>query len=635
MTLIAKLNDDAPRRVSVRALLIATAGVVALSAAPAGAERAPTTPPALTDVDAVAVDGVRLASVSAPNGGALSNDLDEAEIKRALNAAAPQTPGASPAGLAHDPELRARAAAVAAVYGPTARPSGSALTMRAAFEGADADLSAFYFARAYRPIWIGRNGAAGRARGLIEALKATADHGLPSERYTVSELEAALDAFEAGPRDAAAAAELERRLAETYLTAARDLSRGMLRPRDVSRRIDVSRPEAPTETLLTAAAETTSMSSLLTELAPQTRDYAELKAVFAALGGEASAGGWGAPVTARRSLRPFDRGDAVDALRARLIALGDLPASTPRATHPETGDTLFDTAVEQAVRAFQARHGLAIDGVAGANTLAALNVDAAERRAQIAVNLERARWRNMNRGDRHIQVNIPDYHVDVLDDGASIYRSRVVVGKRRHQTPEFSDEMTHVIINPYWHVPYSIATEEFLPQLRDAPGALARRNIHVYTQGGRRVDPWSVDWWNLDRGYFPYRLRQGPGRSNALGDVKFIFPNHHAVYLHDTPSKKLFAKPQRAFSHGCIRVAKPRLLAETLMAAQMDDAVREYDRLTSASGERPVKMDEKVDVHLLYRTAWVDQTGVLQLRGDLYGRDALMAAELRKAGLSI
>ncbi|MEL6977347.1 MAG: L,D-transpeptidase family protein [Pseudomonadota bacterium] len=565
---------------------------------------------------------------------AFSRSLAAAAGAPGLNAAAPATPGGFARGAAFEPSLLRDAVALEAIAGPPMAGSPRARAIEAALRDRDAPYFAHYHATGFAPIWIDAAGGADKARSLLGAFAVGERHAVP-ERYGRAALSKALDALESSMAFERDAAQLELALSDAFVLFASDLASGFIDPRSLSRNMDVERPRPNAAALLLAARRAGDMSALAERMAPQTRDYQHLLGLYDALRRMSADQVWGAPVTTSRAVRPFDRGPVIDALKTRLAALGDLPAGAPRATHPETGETLYDQAVERAVRAFQGRHGLAVDGVVGANTRAALNASALDRARQVAVNLERARWRNVAKGARHVQVNIPDYHVDVMERGRSIFRTATVVGKRQHQTPEFSDVMTHLVINPRWHVPYSIATEQLLPQLQEDPGALERRGFKVFSDSGRSVDPWLVDWWGLDRGFFPYRLRQEPGPQNALGEVKFIFPNHHAVYLHDTPSRRLFGEAHRAFSHGCVRVEDPRALAKVLLAPQSADPARVYRRALASPGERHIEIKDELRVHLLYRTAWVDQAGRLQLRPDVYRRDAKIAAEMAAEGLSL
>lgn len=434
--------------------------------------------------------------------------------------------------------------------------------------------------------------------------------------------------------DLAAFAALERDLTKAYLSFASDLSGGAIDPAALGQKdIDIKRPVADPLALAVLARRSGDIGALAASLPPQTADYQRLLAIYATMRAIEHAGGWGEKVVSDRSIRPLDRGEKIDALRARLVKMGDLRADAPRVVHPENGQTINDEHIEAALKRFQRRHGLAADGVAGAQTKGALNVTVEERVRQVAVNLERARWMNKPMDGRRIQVNIPDFHVDMLESGAPVFRSRVVVGKPKHQTPEFEDEMTEVIVNPFWHVPYSIATKELLPELQRDRNALKRQNIEVYHSDGRRVTSWWIDWDDYGQGNFPFHMRQNPGPGNALGMVKFIFPNHHSVYLHDTPAKSLFTKARRAFSHGCIRVHKPHLLATTLLGAQSRNPEAEYSRLRAANYEQHTPLKKRVPVHIVYRTAWVEEGHGLQLREDIYGRDAMLAEFMEREGV--
>ena len=296
---------------------------------------------------------------------------------------------------------------------------------------------------------------------------------------------------------------------------------------------------------------------------------------------------------------------------ARRSPAADVTTDVPVLTFEPT---LFDNHMVTALQSFQARHGLNLDGVIGPATLKQINVSPSTRAEQIAVNLERMRWKNRNLGDRYILVNLAGFTMDVMVNGKSDFSQRVVVGKaRKHRTPEFSDEMTHMIINPSWYVPTSIARDEILPKLEKDPNYMANRNMRMVNG----------------------RIIQAPGRRNALGTVKFMFPNRFAIYLHDTPSKKLFQRDVRAYSHGCVRVERPHDFAEYLLTGQYEDPRGYFNSVLNRGRERRVNLDRPLPVHLTYRSAWIDENGVEQFRGDIYGRDSKIAAALKNAGVSI
>lgn len=295
-----------------------------------------------------------------------------------------------------------------------------------------------------------------------------------------------------------------------------------------------------------------------------------------------------------------------------------------------TDEDLFDADVKAAVLAFQSDNGLHPDGVVGPRTLLALNAVSDDGMAvsDIVANLERWRWMPRELGAFHIFVNIPEFKARLFRDGAQVYETRVVVGKSSNQTPVFSDVMDHVIVNPYWNVPYSIASEELLPSIAADPSYLARKNYEVVA-GGRVVNAGAVDWASVN--LRSVRIRQRPGGGNALGQIKFMFPNRHSVYLHDTPSKSLFARPSRAFSHGCVRVQDPFDFADALLQLDPNWNAAKLKAMVGGS-EKRVDLTKSVPVHLAYFTAFVDEAGKLQRRPDIYGHNAVLTKALEIEG---
>jgi len=300
-----------------------------------------------------------------------------------------------------------------------------------------------------------------------------------------------------------------------------------------------------------------------------------------------------------------------------------------------TNTRTYDAAVQAAVQQFQIDHGLNDDGVAGAATMNQINTGVEKRLQSVLVALERERWFNTDRGKRHILVNIPDFSAKIIDDGKVTFRTRSVVGAavEDRPTPEFSDVMEHMVINPSWYVPRSIATKEYLPAMQRNRNAASQ--IQVVDGKGRVVSRSAVNFSAYTARTFPFNMRQPPSRSNALGLVKFMFPNKYNIYLHDTPAKSLFARDVRAFSHGCVRLAEPFEFAYALLARQTDDPEGYFKRILNTGQETRVVLEEPVPVHLIYRTAVTNARGHTEYRADVYGRDAKIWNALSKAGVEL
>jgi murein L,D-transpeptidase YcbB/YkuD len=342
----------------------------------------------------------------------------------------------------------------------------------------------------------------------------------------------------------------------------------------------------------------------------------------------AEAGGW--PVLPNGpTLRPGDRSERVVALRMRLQVSGDMPSPGSRQssqynTLPDADDTLFDDELEQAVRIFQSRHGLQVDGIVGPMTLAALQVPVEARIAQMVLNLERWHRNGQAFEDRYILVNIPAFTLDVVEYEHAVMRMRVIVGKPYQRTPTFHETMTYLVLNPYWEVPHNIAKREILPELHNDPTYLQKHNMKVIASWGpsvQVVDPATINWSVISSHDLRYRFRQEPGIQNALGQIKFKFPNAFNVYLHDTSTPSLFAKPQRAFSHGCIRVEKPIDLAVYLLQDMPQWSRQQILATIAGNVQQRIDLRTPITVHIVYRTAWVDEDGSVQFRPDIYRYD--------------
>ena len=449
------------------------------------------------------------------------------------------------------------------------------------------DVAEVYRARDYAPVWLT---GLDRLTQLLALLRDAEGHGLRRSDYHYD----VLAARASGPRRADDAAELELLASDAFVTYALHLARGKVREERIAG-WHVERPDPDLRARLERAANG-NPADAVADLLPRHPGYDRLRSALERYRAIVRSGGWPS-MDDGPSLRLGDSGTRVVALRARLAATVDLPSAE--------GDT-FDEPLDAALRRFQARHGLDADGIAGPATRAALNVTAARRVEQIELNLERWRWLEPTLGDRYVLVNIAGFDAGLYDDDRLTLGMRAVVGTRYHRTPIFSDEIRYIVFSPYWNIPESIAREEIRPK---GESYMRKNDIEVLPGG---------------------RLRQRPGPNNSLGRVKFMFPNRFNVYLHDTPARELFASSARSFSHGCIRLEKPLVLAEALLRGQgwtMD----EIEEATDRSTPRTVNLHEPVPVHILYWTAWVDENGTVQFRRDLYGRDPTVLRALRQA----
>jgi murein L,D-transpeptidase YcbB/YkuD len=472
------------------------------------------------------------------------------------------------------------------------------------------DARAFYAQRGLALAWVDGPFPARRAEQAFAVLQSAEQHGLRANAYGIDELRRESFALQVEDiQTIDVARRLERlarfdvRLTTRLLTLGRDVALGRAE-RTASERATRKPPDFAGT--LAKAVSDGALHLWLNYVRPDHREYAALQQALAGLLAREQSGGW--PVVAE-SVSDVERDS--DLLRSRLAATGDLPSSPA------------DDDVAEGVRSFQNHHGLKASGRLDAATLAALNVPLADRIRQIEINLER--WRSMpdDLGARHILVNIPEFHLLARENGQTVLDMRVVVGKRGDETPSLSSRMTHVVLSPYWNIPESIVADETLPAVERDPAYLTRHNIEIVRTAGSRpeiVDPTSVDWadtQSLKRLLF----RQRPGSANALGLVKFMFPNAYDVYIHDTPADRLFNRVGRTFSHGCVRIEDPIGLARYVLRDQPRWTEPALYAAMHGGAEQHVRLTTAIPVHIAYFTAWVDEQGGLHFRNDVYGYD--------------
>lgn len=475
-------------------------------------------------------------------------------------------------------------------------------------------LSAFYRQSEYEDVWTGADDAP-RRTAFLTALTRAPEHGLPLDRYDVPGLMAAFDAVRS-ERDRGA---LEARMTRTFVQFATDLHSGVLTPSRVDPDIVRVLPR-PDPAQVMADFTAAPAAGFIRNLAPTAPEYARLFRAKRDLETAISQGGWGPAVPSVR-FAPGTSGEAVVALRNRLIAMGYLERSAA---------ATYDGVLQSAVQRFQVNHGIDADGIAGPGTIRALNVGPQERLQSVIVAMERERWMNIPRGERHVWVNLTDFHARIVDNDSVTFETKAIVGANsdNKHTPEFSETMKYLEINPDWTVPRSIIARSYW-------GALASggaRHLQIVDASGRVVPRSAINFGRYTPANFPFNVRQPPGPSNALGEVKFMFPNPYAIYLHDTPDQHLFSTTVRTHSSGCVRLDDPRDFAYELLSRQSDTPQALYHSVLNTGQQTRLYLDDPVPVHLVYRTAFTNVRGELNFRNDMYGRDAKIYRALVAAG---
>jgi L,D-transpeptidase YcbB len=476
-------------------------------------------------------------------------------------------------------------------------------------------LAKFYQERQMAPLWLDVDGPSARAEVLAKVLRDADQDGLDPEDYHASTITELLAAGTPDQR-----AELELRLSLGLLEMTSDLASGRLEPQKVNPELFVYPQEVDPVKVIRSAAGAQDIAAFVASYEPKQAEYLRLKAALADYRALAAAGGW-PTIADGPTLKPGMTDPRVAQLRARL----DVPT-------PQGGNSaLFDPGLAEAVKQFQARHGLEQDGVVGQNTVAALNVPVEDRVRQILLNLERRRWMADNPGQRYVFVNLADFELKLVEEPHTLFDTRVVVGAPYHRTPVFSGDMTYLELNPYWNVPPSIARNELLPKIKADPGYLAANDFQLlsdWSDNARVLDPHAIDWSAVRPDTFAYKVRQGPGPGNALGHIKFMFPNQFNIYLHDTPARGLFAREVRDFSHGCIRVQDPETLAAFVLDRQPAWSEGQINAAIATGQRQIITLNQPLPVHIAYLTAWVNKDGSVNFRRDVYGRDAILAAAL-------
>lgn len=480
----------------------------------------------------------------------------------------------------------------------------------------------FYVERKFKPAWSDDFGPLISGEDFLEVIRNSYREGLRPEDYRLHAIETQLSGlYESILRgktpDSKKLAELDLLLTDAFLLYASHMQYGRIDHRNVYPKWVIYQRSADLTAVLRDALASESIEETLAELAPFHPGYDGLKEKLISYQRIAENGGW-PQIPRGPKMKKGLRGNRVAILRQRLSASGDLE------TVKENRVNIFDNDMEVAVKKFQKRHGLKIDGTVGRSTLEAMNIPIEKRIQQIALNMDRMRWLPDDLGERYVFVNIADFHLEVVEEDREVMTMKIIAGKHDWRSCVLSAKVTYLELNPYWKVPDSIAEKEILPQVKKNPEYLAGKKIKMFrdwNDQGKEIDPKTVDWSRIRKKNFPYKLRQEPGPGNPLGRIKFIFPNECEIYLHDTTTRHLFGRQRRDFSHGCIRIEKPMELA-TYLLKNKENWTRKKILAEIRKGKRQVVMlSSPFDVHIFYGTAWVDREGNLQFRNDIYHID--------------
>lgn len=502
---------------------------------------------------------------------------------------------------------------------------------------APAVLQDLYRTRTFQPAWIGNDVPLPQVDALLNAIRQAGQDGLKPEEYHLSEITALVSEWRTSresniPFPIASQIDLEFLLTDALVAYGFHLLNGRvdskrLYPDWVSYPKDVHLPA-----VIVSIMNGGNLEAAFRRLTPQEPLYRDLKQAFALYADIAGTGGWPLIPASRGLKKKEDYSRYLSLLRQRLLLTGDLSS----ADSPERG--AYDERLKEAVRRFQKRHGLKADGVVSPETLKEMNVPVEKRSEQIRLNLERLRWLQEDIGRRHILVNITDFTLTVSQDGRVIMDMPIVVGKQDQRTFTFSAKMTYLELNPYWNIPKTIAEKEILPGVRKDPDYLTKKKIRVLEYRryqDKEIDPATIDWSKIRPDKLKYSFRQDHGPGNALGRIKFMFPNKFDIYLHDTPERHLFKRTRRTFSHGCIRIAKPIDLAEYLLNNENGWNRKKILAEIGKGNRQILHLPSPIDVHIVYLTAWTDPQGEVQFRNDIYAGDASLVQALNEKPFAI
>ena len=478
------------------------------------------------------------------------------------------------------------------------------------------ELRSFYVSVRFKANWVNNDSSYFNMGALMDMLNQAENDGLIIRDYHREVLKHEISLYDQWIYSAQydSLADLDILLTDAALSYAEDISVGQLYSQDDNvNRKEILKPVSYVSGLKLAL-DSGQVCEWLRAMPPNRIEYEDLKNELGVYKEIYANGGWIKLDFDVTKIRLGDTGQKVIKLRRRLIQTGDLKMILL------ADSNIFDSALATSIRNFQIRFGIKPTGYITGNTLVAMNSPIEERIANIMGSIERLRWLPEDSGQKYVQVNISDFALHVVENHRSQLRMKVIVGKPYKQTPVFQATMKTVVINPSWEVPRSIISEEMLPKLQKNPGYLAHEHLKLLDYKGNEINPDTVKWSRMTQDNFKYRIVQIPGAWNSLGRVKFLFPNSYDVYLHGTPEQYLFAKDVRTFSHGCMRVENPTLLAACLLKDQGYDKEQIEEQIKEET-ETQISLKHHIPVYVTYLTAWVDDAGQLCFRNDIYNRD--------------
>ena len=479
----------------------------------------------------------------------------------------------------------------------------------------DLCLAVIYQKTGSKPLWVTETGPGGRAAIILDFLKKSDEEGINSQKYKIDEIKNLWTT-----KAPASLARLDTLLTYNLVRYIHDISYGQLQPLapDNSAFTTVAEINFDVVAAIQHTLGATDLAAYLESLAPAHKHYQRLKQALKVYRLITASGGW-KQIPPGATLRPGDTDDRLQLIYKRMLAPGIPPPPKPE-------NSVYGPSLQKAVSRFQQLNGIEADGVIGPQTLAAMNVPASRLVEQIIVNMARWRWQAHALGKKYVLINIASFNLTAYKDDVLVLNFPVIIGQLQHQTPVFSDSIKYIEFNPYWNITPSIAKNEELPNLRKNSRYLTDRHVRLFSSwevDASELDSTTMDWRQISPSRMAgFKLRQDPGPWNALGRIKFVFPNKYSIYMHDTPSRNLFSRTKRDFSHGCIRLGNPLALALFALEDHGKGWSSEQIQSTFDSGKRVVvRLTPPLPIHITYQTSWVDKDGEIHFNRDIYSRD--------------